>query len=137
MEKRTRIILFSIAGVLVIIALVWQAVLNNTGEQARLCNLINAFGYDVIAEDLYVTDVGESTTNIRSILPESDLEQAVAVSKQARFASDIDRMGKVVLVMAPLLNGDVITIYLVDEQPEMGFVQIPNSTEVYALGQER
>ena len=43
--KRSKIILFCAAGVLLIIALVWNIRLNTTSEGSRLCRTLNEYGY--------------------------------------------------------------------------------------------
>ena len=131
--KRGRWILLIAAGVLLVAAFLWNARLNSTSEGARLCRIVNEFGYALHPDDLYPTGAWNDTS-IRALLPETELSDAVAASKSAGFPSDIDRAGQVTLVMANVGNDDVVTLYLVDREIELGFVQVAGTQGVRALG---
>ena len=100
---------------------------------ARLCRIVNEFGFALHPDDLYPAGAWNDTS-IRALLPETELSEAVAASKDAGFPSDIDRTGQVTLVMANVGNDDVVTLYLVDGEVELGFLQVKGTETVRALG---
>ena len=133
--KRSKIILFCAAGALLIIALVWNIRLNSTSEGSRLCRTLNEYGYTLHPDDLYPSGAWNDTS-IRTLLPDIALNDAVAASKSARFPSDIDRIGHITLLMANIGSDDVITLYLIDGEIELGFVQTKGTQTVRALGEQ-
>ena len=48
--------------------------------------------------------------------------------------SDIDRTGHITLLMANIGSDNVITLYLIDGEIELGFVQTKGTQTVRALG---
>lgn len=131
--KRGRWILLIAAGVLLVAAFLWNAHLSATSEGSRLCRIVNEFGYAIYPDDLYPAGAWNDTS-IRALLPETELADAVAASKSAGFPSDIDHAGQVTLIMANMGNDDVVTLYLVDGEVELGFVQVTGTGAVHALG---
>ncbi len=131
--KRGKWILLIAAGALLVAAFLWNAHLSATSEGARLCRTVNEFGYALHPDDLYPAGVWNDTS-IRALLPETELAEAVAASKSAGFPSDIDRAGQVTLVMANVGDDDVVTLYLVEGEIELGFVQVTGTGAVRALG---
>jgi len=132
-DKTKRILLFCVGAILLIV-IVWSILLSRGGEQAHLCEQINAFGYHVIPEDLYVSDVSGEKVSIREALAGMDLSEVIDVSRQAGFSCDVDTVGQVVLVMVPIGEDQVITLYLLDEEIALGFVQQQNTGIVEKLG---
>lgn len=120
------------AAALLAIALGWRFSLNQTSVEGKLIRTLQTHGYIVTADDLYPAAVYRDTS-IRALLPELELAQAVSASLAAGFPSDIERAGQVALYMVMLENKDVITLYLVDGETELGFVQTPDSEYVYPL----
>lgn len=133
--KRGRLYLLLAAGVLIAAALIGSLLLDRTSESARLCRTINSYGYSILPGDLYPAASWEEQS-IRALLPGTGLDAAVSASVQAGFPSDIDRVGTVSLVMAKHTGDDVITLYLVDGEIELGFVQTAGSEHVRTLGGE-
>ena len=131
--KKPRMITLCIAAALIVAALIWSVWLLNAGEHARLCSWINAHGYAVLPDDLYVAGAQQDAT-IQDLLPDVDMEQAVAASKQAGLPSDPQRRGDVALVLVALNEREVLTLFLVDDEVELGFVQAKNSTQVFPMG---
>ncbi len=131
--KRGRWILFIAAGALLVAAFLWNTRLNATSEGARLCRVVNGFGYTMHPDDLYPAGAWNDTS-IRALLPETELADAVAASKSGGFPSDIDRMGQITLIMANVGEQDVVTLYLVNGEIELGFVQVTGTGTVRALG---
>ncbi len=135
LQKRRRNRLLLIAAVLLLLALVWQSIINKNGVEGTLIRTLQAHGYTVVADDLYPA-AAYSDTSIRALLPDTALEEAVAASKAAGFPSDVDRTGQVVLYMTALSNADVITVFVIDRNVELAFVQTPNTDSVYPLWEE-
>lgn len=121
------------AGVLLLVAAVWSLFLSG-GTGAALASTLNSYGYALIADDIY--PAGEwKDTSIQALLSDAELTAAISASKQAGFPSDVTKTGTVTLVMANVEN-DVITLYLVDGEIELAFVQAAGSDAVKPLGAE-
>ena len=120
------------AGVLLLVAAVWSLFLSG-GAGAALASKLNSYGYTLTADDLY--PAGEwKDTSIKTLLSGAELGPAISASKQAGFPSDVDKTGTVTLVMANVGGDDVITIYLVNGEIELAFVQVTGTDAVKVLG---
>ena len=95
-EKRWRMWLLIAGAAILCIALVWRFSLEKNGMEGQLITALREHGYILLAEDLYPAAAYQSAS-IRSLLPDTALEDAVAASKQAGFPSDINREGQIVL----------------------------------------
>ena len=121
------------AGALLLVAAVWSLLLSN-GAGATLASKLNSYGYTLRADDIY--PAGEwQDTSIQTLLSGAELKEAVAASGQAGFPSDVEKTGTVTLVMANVGGNDVITVYLVNGEIELAFVQVTGSDTVKALRQ--
>ncbi len=120
------------AGALLLIAAVWSLFLSG-GAGAALAAKMNSYGYTLTPDDFY--PAGEwKNTNIRTLLSGAQLDAAISVSKQAGFPSDVEKTGDVTLLMANAGGDDVITLYLVDGEIELAFVQVTGTDAVKLLG---
>lgn len=121
LSNRTKLILFGIAVLLLILAAIWSVRLAENDVLAHLAEELNAFGYSLAGEDIYV--LGESHgTSIAEVLEGMDLTEAVAASRASGFPSDVDAAGNIVAMLANTDAG-VITLYLRDEAIELCFIQ--------------
>ena len=135
MKRRTRVLLITAAAVLLAIAMTLNYRLEHLSERAKICNALAEYGYELGFDDIYVS--GDTPDiSIRELLEGIPLDAAVAASRAAGFPSDVDRIGDIVVLMAAISQDRVITIYTVDGQMELCFIQIVGSYEVEALCQE-
>lgn len=132
MKKRTRIVLITLAAVLLGIAAALNYDTENLGPRAEICNRLAEYGYSFGFDDIYVTGEGDGVS-IRELLEHVDLTDAVAASRQAGFPSDVDSAGQVVALLAALDEERVVTIYTLDGEMELCFIQILDSYEVEPL----
>lgn len=132
LKKRTRMILLIIAGALIVTAVVWGTVLDTGSEGRRLCDIINAHGYQITPAELYVSGSWQNSS-IRALLASEEMTHAVDASLQAGFPSDIDHVGTITLIMANVSGDDVITLFLVNNDIELAFIQVTGADEVRAL----
>ena len=135
MERKQRVILLCIAAAILAVALVWGLILNQTGTLGGLTRLLAGYGYVLSEDDFYVAGSAKGTT-ISALFPTTSLEEAIRVSQSAGFPSDVDKAGLVELVLVALENGTVITLYLIDGEVELAFIQVPNSQKVLPLQQQ-
>ena len=133
-QNKTRAILLIAAIVIFIGAVVWYFILSGTGAQSVFCSFLRGYGYHVVPEDIFIA-ADEPDTTIRLMLSDADLNDAIDASKKAGLPSDITKRGNVTLLLVALSNGDVITTYLVDAEPELAFIEIPDTHAVYPLGE--
>ena len=132
MTKRTRIVLFTLAIMLLCVAAALNYRTENLGPRAEICNRLAEYGYSLTFEDIYVTGESKNVT-IRELLEDVDLSDAVSASEQAGFPSRIDLAGDVVVLLAALDSERVITVYVLDGEMELCFIQTLNSYEVEPL----
>ena len=133
MDKRARNLILAIAGALLIAALFWGGSISKNSRLSALARALSVYGYSLSPEDLYVAHSG-GKGSVEALMGDMDLAAAVEASIEAGFPSDIRREGTVELVLAALPNEDVITLFLLDGEVELAFVQRPESDLVYALG---
>ncbi len=129
-RKRTLVLMIA-AGVLLVGGLIWSIFLETRGLSARVVRELSAKGCSVSSSALYQHAYKKDTT-IREMMGEKDLSPAVEASKKAGFSSDIDRRGEVCCLLTEL-DGGVLTVFLVDEEIELAFIQLPDSDEVLTV----
>lgn len=133
MDKRTRNLILAVAAALLIAALLWGGSVSRNSRLSALARALSVYGYSLGPEDLYVAHSG-GKGSIEALMGDMDLNAAVEASRAGGFSSDIHREGNVELVLAALPNEDVITLFLMDGDVELAFVQRPESDLVYPLG---
>ena len=121
MTKKTRLTLMIVALLLLFLVVLWLIFRSSNSELKIIADRINSFGYSFTADDLLVA-YDNSNTSIASVLDGVDLDNAVRVSREAGFSSDVDKVGGVTLILAND-GDDIITLYLVDGEIELCFVQ--------------
>ena len=127
-QKQT-LLLLAVAGALLIGALVWRIALEKTSLSSRIVRELAAHGLTVEAADLYQHEHRQATT-IAEMMADTDLTPAVEASRAAGFPSDVSRAGEVYCLLAGLEDGKVLTLFIVDEEIELAFLQLPGSETV-------
>ena len=121
MTKRTKNGVYIVAGVLLIVALVWHMLLARNGFGTQVAREINAFGYAISADDIYPAGSWENTS-IRELLPDENLSAAVLASKQVSLNADIDRRGQVALLLVHI-GEETLSFFYVEGTLELAFSQ--------------
>ncbi len=134
LNRKHTLILLIAAGVLLVGAMIWSFFLNKGSIASRVARELSEKGCSVRAGELYQHEYRRDTS-IREMMGETDLSPAVEASVKAGFPSDIDKKGEVYCLLAELENG-VLTVFLVDEEIELAFIQIPDSDEVLTIGEK-
>ena len=119
MTKGTRIILLSIAALLIVGAL-----------------LLNASITDTLDDDDFYNAGSFPDSTIQDILAGQDLSEAVAASAAGGFPSDINARGDIMLLLLTLENKDVVTVFTRDGKAELCFIQRISSGEIMPLTKE-
>ena len=133
-KKRKKAGTYIIAVVLLAAGLLWNAALERNSESGRLIKTLKSYGYSLTRDELHPIGTWEEQS-ISVLLSEVKLNKAVEASKAAGFSSDIERKGTISLIMADAGGGRVLTLYLVDGDIELAFVQNPGSFDVLPLGE--
>ncbi|HOR12454.1 MAG TPA: hypothetical protein PKX46_00910 [Clostridia bacterium] len=133
-KKRKKAGTYIIAAVLLAAGLLWNAALERNSESGRLIKTLKSYGYSLTRDELHPIGTWEEQS-ISALLSEVKLNKAVEASKAAGFSSDIERKGTVSLIMADAGGGSVLTLYLVNGEIELAFVQNPGSFDVLPLGE--
>ena len=135
MSKTTRYILIGTAVALLVAALAWRLALNSTGELSKIRRAINGYGYSIGEDAIYPAGYMEDGSIARMLEGEDiDMQAAVNASKSTGFPSDVNRQGEVTLILAAISDTEVITLFMIDSEMEMGFIQALDSQEVMPLG---
>ena len=132
LKRRKKILLAVLAAVLIAIAAALYFDTEYLGARAEICNRLEEYGYSVSFEEMYVTGESKNVT-IRELMEGVDLTAAVEASRAAGFPSDIDSAGEVTVLLAALDEERVITVYTLDGEMELCFIQKLDSYEVEAL----
>lgn len=132
MEKKHRNILLIASGLVLLAALALWGGLTGKNPNEPLAAMLRGRGYTVDAEQFYHAGSFQGQS-ISQVLAGMDLEEAVAASRAGGFPSDVERPGAVELLLCGMGNGDVITLFLLDGQVELCFVQSVTAGTVAAL----
>lgn len=121
MTRGTKTALLVVAAALLAAAAVWSYIISLDDPLGDMAKEMNAFGYSLEAEDFYVLGGAENTTIAATV--NEDMSAAVEASMSAGFPSNIDRFGDITVLLAHLGDDRVLTVYLVDGETELCFVQ--------------
>lgn len=135
MNKKHRNILLIASGLALLAALALWGNLAGQNPNEPLAAMLRARGYTVDAEQFYHAGSFQGQS-ISQVLSGVDLAEAVAASQAGGFPSDVGRPGAVELLLCGMGNGDVITLFLLDGQAELCFVQSITAGTVAALDGE-
>ncbi len=135
-NKTAQNVLLLLALCLLVGAVALKLHIANNNPFNEIIAMLDTFGYTVREEELYVEGEYKQTT-IQAVLHDVDLAQAAAVSRKAGFPSRIDETGDVVLILLATRKEEIITLYYLNGQPELCFVQTADSHAVKPLGEEQ
>lgn len=135
-SKRARTLILVLAAVIFLIAIVWSFIVAQNDPLSEIVGMLREYGYRVYDSDLYIAG-DYRNTSIGALLTDVDLLAAQSASRAAGFPSDVDRVGDVVLILAATTQDEVITLYALDGQMELCFIQYTNSGEVGVLGETK
>lgn len=124
MPKKTRLTLAIIALSLLLIVVLWLIFRSSSSELNKIVNMLNDFGYSFVVDDLFIA-YDNDNISIAEALQNAELDDAVEASLSAGFPSDVHKTGGVTLILAND-NGDVITVFVLDGEPELCFIQTEN-----------
>ena len=127
--QKQALLLLIVAGALLIGALVWRIALEKTSLSSRIVRELAEHGLTVDAADLYQHEHRQAAT-IAELMADTDLTQAIEASLASGFPSEVNRAGEVYCLLAGLEDGKVLTVFVVDEEIELAFLQIPGSETV-------
>ena len=120
MTKGTRIILLSIAALLIAGALLLNASITEKHPYSGAAKTLREYGYTLDDDDFYNAGSFPDST-IQDILAGQDLSEAVAASIEGGFPSDINARGDIMLLLLTLENKDVVTVFTRDGKAELCF----------------
>ncbi|NCB31326.1 MAG: hypothetical protein EOM66_07960 [Clostridia bacterium] len=119
--KQRIILLIASACVLALAFVLWNG-LSGQHPNEPLAAMLRTRGYTVEAEQLYNAGSFEGQS-IGQALSGVNLEDAVAASMAGGFPSDVNKTGNVTLLLCALGNQDVITLFVLDGEAELCFIQ--------------
>lgn len=136
MNKRTRNSVIIAAVILLVIALVWKIVLSGTSLTKKIADSLSQHGCRIHPDDLEKL-MHEKNTSIKALMPENTVpESVIEASKKAGFDSDTERTGEIYVLLAELNGGkQVLTVFVVDGEIELAFIQVPDSDRVFPVNE--
>ena len=135
MSAKQRNILIAASILMLVLALVLWRGFEGKHPYEPLADMLRDRGYTVDAEQLYSVGNFEDQS-ISEVLSGVDLDEAVTASQEGGFPSRVDRAGDISLILCALGNQDVITIFLLDGEAELCFVQPLLGGRLKAVGEE-
>ena len=135
-NKTAQNVLLLLALGLLVGAVAMKLHIANANPFNEIIAMLDTFGYTAREEELYVEGEYRDAT-IQSILRDADLTQAVAASREAGFPSRVEETGDVVLILLATREEEIVTLYYLNGQPELCFVQTADSHAVKPLGEEQ
>jgi len=133
-DKKAQRLVLALGLSLFIMAAIFRLMIARNDPAADIVSMLRSYGYSLRDSDLYIAG-DYPNTSISDLLEHVDLKEAVALSKQAGFPSDIERVGDVVLILARSSEDEIITLYALDGEMELCFIQFEDSSRLGALGE--
>lgn len=121
-DMRKKRSLLIAAGALLIIGIVWLIIIECTSTIRVVCGQVNKFGYSLCPDDFDLRGYGNSTS-IAALLEGEDLSTVCEQSASCGFPSDVNRVGRVELMLCQLDDTQIMMIYTVDGEAELVFIQ--------------
>lgn len=132
--KQRNLLLIASALVLVIALVFWQGFAQEHPYKP-LAAMLREKGYTLEPDQLYNAGSFENQS-IAATLAGVNLDEAVSASLEGGFPSRVDKAGEITLLLCALGNQDVITLFLLDGEPELCFVQPLLGGSLKAIGWE-
>lgn len=129
MTSSTRTALLTCALVLIVIAVVLRIIVAADSLSGRIVKELKAHGCTVNADELSQQDY-KKQASISSVMEGIDMTDALAASLECGFPSDMLREGELYLLLASLDDEHILTVFVIDEEVELAFIQIKGSEEV-------
>ncbi|MBO4562993.1 MAG: hypothetical protein J5772_05225 [Clostridia bacterium] len=133
-DARTRRTFLIAAAMIFAVAVIWLAILESRSYTRALCTKINSFGYHAAPSDFYTRAYG-GNTSINEVIGE-DLTEVIDASKKCGFEAEVEKVGKVELMLWDMDESRVMVVYLVDRVPEIVFIENTSTGEVSPIGPE-
>ena len=133
-DNKTKRCVLAIAGALLLLALALHLSISGDDPVSDIVSTLRSYGYRVYDSDLYIAG-DYRNTSIAALLPEKELEEARKASLKAGFPSDTERIGDVVLILSATREGEILTLYALDGELELCFIQYEDSKRVGVLGE--
>ena len=135
LKKSTRIIMLAVAALLIAGALLLNGSITESHPYAAAGDVLREYGYTLNDDDFYNAGSFESST-IQEILSGQNLAEAVEVSREGGFHSDVNARGYITLLLLTLENRDVVTLFTRDGAAELCFIQRMSTGELLPLTKE-
>lgn len=132
MNNSTRNTLMVIALIILIVAIVLRIIAGNNSLSEKISSELKQHGCAISSEDLYQQSYAKNIS-IAALMEGIDLNDAVEVSRNSGFPSDIEKEGEVYLLLAQLDDENILSVFIVNEKIELAFIQTLGSDEIKAI----
>ncbi len=126
MSSATKRALLITAAVILVLAAVWRVIIDVRSPLRSVCESVNRFGYSVSPDDFFLQGYGDNTC-IRDILAgeltDEETEHIVSLSQECGFGGDIEKTGRIELLLWQMDEDRVMIIYTADGIPELVFIE--------------
>lgn len=129
MTASTRTAFLICALALIVIAVVLRVFITADSLSDRIARELKSHGCTVNADELS-QQIYKKHASISSVMEGIDMTDALSASLECAFPSDMLREGELYLLLAPLDDEHILTVFVIDEEVEFAFIQVKGSEEV-------
>lgn len=138
MSANSRRTLLIAALIILAAAAVWRIAIEVKSPVRAACARINKYGYNISPDDLYL-QAYEQDMSLKKLFEaegysDTEVSRLSELSKSCGFSADIDRAGKIELLMYNIDSNKVMLIYTVSGTPELVFIEELSDGSVLPIG---
>ncbi len=132
MEHSTRNSLLIAALVLLVLAIALRMLIGGASLADEVASELKKHGCSIASDALYQQSYSRQSS-IAELMEGVSLDEAIEASLSAGFPSNTEREGELYLLLAQLDDERVLTVFIIDEQIELAFIQKVGSDEVLPI----
>lgn len=135
-STRRTLLIFAIA--LIAAAIVWRIIIEVKSPVSAVCARVNRLGYNISADDLYLEAYGDDIC-LKELLgdgshTDDEIQELARLSKACGFDADLEKTGRVELMMYNIDSDRILLIYTVNGEPELVFIEQMSTGSVFSAG---
>lgn len=118
LSKKTKRAVLIIAAILILAATCLYFIAQNSNSYKWISDELSSFSVAIDAKS-FVYEGNASNTSIRELLVSDDaskIDEAVSVSRQSGFASDMDAIGNIVFITNQINQDEVLNLYIFENE---------------------
>ena len=138
MSASTRRTLLVFAIALIAAAIVWRIIIEVKSPVSAVCARINRLGYNISPDDLYLEAYGDDIC-LKELFDDGthtdeEILELARISKACGFDADLEKSGRVELLMYNIDSDRILLIYTVNGEPELVFIEQMSTGNIISAG---